>query len=325
MTQVYRSLDSLPSGGPARPAALAFGSFDGLHRAHRALVARVRERARRLGAQSLVLSFSNHPLGILAPPYCPKLLLDPGRKIELLTELGVDAIVLPEFTRELSQMPPRRFVRELLVERLGMRHIVSGYDCRFGLGGKGGSELLKEMGGELGFEVEILPPLMDQDVVISSRLVRALIAMGDVERAAEFLERPHELTGKVVAGDQRGRTLGFPTANLRFSEEFQLPAYGVYAIWADVRGHRYGGMMNIGANPTFDQSTLSPEAHLFDFEGDIYGESMTVYFLRMLRKELRFPSAEALRRQLDLDRQTALEALRHFGERDADPAPPEDK
>ena len=313
MIRVYRSLDDVQLKREGKPVVVAFGSFDGLHRAHRALIRRVCEQAEGLNGLSSVLSFSNHPLRVLAPPYCPKLLMSPERKIEILRQMGVDVAIVPEFTRELSVVSAKRFILEVLLERLGMSHIVCGYDCRFGHGGQGNGELLKSEGQRLGFSVEVFEAWLQDGVPIGSRLIRELLLIGEVERAADLLERPHELTGEVIRGERRGRRLGFPTANLRFPEECVAPAMGVYAVWADVGGMRYGGMMNLGMRPTFGQPDVVPEVHLFNFSGEIRGETLTVYFLRRLRGEKRFSGPQALIRQLRSDRRAAQRALLEYG------------
>jgi len=310
--RVFRSLDEPRLAGEGKPVALAFGSFDGLHRAHRALIRRVREQAEALGGLSAVLSFSNHPLSVLAPPYAPKMLLSPERKIEILRQLGVDVVILPEFTRDVSHITAKRFIHEFLVGRLGLRHIVCGYDCRFGAGGQGGGAMLQDEGRRLGFTAEVFEAMRRDGAVIGSQFIRDLLAEGEVERAAQLLDRPHELAARVATGEQRGRRLGFLTANLEFSEQCVIPANGVYAVWVDVRGARYGGMINLGVRPTFGRLSYVPEVNLFHFHEDIYGEALTVYFVRRLRSERRFPDAAALIRQLRLDRVHAQKALRAF-------------
>ncbi|MCX7016459.1 MAG: bifunctional riboflavin kinase/FAD synthetase [Candidatus Sumerlaeota bacterium] len=310
--RVFRSLDEPRLAAEGKPVALAFGSFDGLHRAHRALIRRVREQAQALGGVSAVLSFSNHPLSVLAPPYAPRLLLSPERKVEILRQLGVDVAILPEFTRDLSHIAAKRFIHEFLVGRLGLRHIVCGYDCRFGAGGQGDGAMLRDEGRRLGFTAEVFEAVRGDGAIIGSQLIRDLLAEGEAERAARLLERPHELAARVVSGERRGRRLGFPTANLEFSEEYVIPANGVYAVWVDVRHARYGGMINLGMRPTFGRLSYVPEVHLFHFREDMYGEAVTVYFLRRLRSERRFPDAEALIRQLRRDRANAQKALRAF-------------
>ncbi|OPZ15846.1 MAG: Riboflavin biosynthesis protein RibF [candidate division BRC1 bacterium ADurb.BinA364] len=313
MIRVFESLEDVSLGRQGCDTVVAFGSFDGLHWAHRELIGRVIREARARGGLSVVLSFSNHPLSVLAPPYCPKLLLSPRRKLEILEQLGVDVAILPEFTRELARMPAERFLRECLIERIGMRHIVVGYDCRFGAEGKGDGEMLKSAAPRLGFTVEAMGPMREGGAVIGSRAIRSLLNLGRVEAAAALLLRPHELAGRVVQGDKRGRQLGFPTANLEFDPRYLIPAAGVYAIWADAAGTRYGGMINLGRRPTFGRMAFVPEAHLFSFEGDLYGQEIVVYFLGRLRGEKRFANAEALRRQLERDRQRARRALLRHG------------
>jgi riboflavin kinase/FMN adenylyltransferase len=309
LTRVFHTLQDVPLAREGKPAVLAFGSFDGLHRAHRDLIARVCAKAKQSGGVSAVLSFSNHPLSILAPPYCPKLLLTPERKLEILKKIGLDAVILPEFTTDLSKVSAKRFIKEFLVGRIGISHIICGYDCRFGRGGEGDGEMLAEEGKRHGFTAEIVEEMRESGAKIGSRMIRELISIGEVEHAAELLLRPHELKGRVIKGDKRGRELGFPTANLKFPPGLVVPATGVYVIRADVRRERYGGMINLGVRPTFGKMKFVPEAHLFDFSKDIYGAEMTVYFLKRLRAERRFSGPEALRRQLERDKIAAQKAL----------------
>lgn len=307
--QVYRHFDDLDLKARNIHTVVAFGSFDGLHQGHRMLLARVRNVAQKNGWAPAVLTFENHPLSILAPPYCPQLLMSPERKLEVLEQLGMDVAVVPKFTQQLSRMPAEQFIQEILVSRMGMRHIVCGYDCRFGHKGAGDGAMLLKEGHRLQFSVDIFDARQSGGMIVSSRVIRELISFGQVEKAMELLERPHELKGRVKIGDRRGRELGFPTLNLDFEGNYQVPANGVYAVWADVQGRRYGGMINLGTRPTFDGISYVPEAHLFNFNGDVYGETVTIYFIARLRDELKFTGPDMLRRQLELDRLNAQRAL----------------
>jgi riboflavin kinase/FMN adenylyltransferase len=290
---------------------LTVGTFDGVHVGHRALMRRVVAKARECGHRSVVVSFDPHPREILQPGQRGiRLLTTLEERAVLLAELGIDQLVVIPFTRDFSLLTSEQFIRDVLWGRIGMSGVVTGYDHHFGRNREGGIEILRTLGQELGFEVDLVQKLDVGDQAISSTVVRrALEDVGDVAKVAEYLERPYRLSGIVVHGHKRGRIIGFPTANLRLQDTRKMiPATGVYAVRVEVGGASHPGMMNIGFRPTFQSGETERhiEVHLIGFEGDLYGQLLHVDVLRRIRDEMRFPDLESLRSQLEIDRRRCL-------------------
>ena len=279
---------------------ITLGNFDGLHLGHQELIRKIILRAGETGGLSMVVTFRPHPLKILAPEKCPPLISIYEEKIQLLEKLGIDVLVKIPFTLDFSAMEPRDFVKNILVDRLGAKEIFVGYNYRFGKGRKGNILMLRDLGNELGFIVREVEQVSLNGEVISSTRIRQLLINGEVEHAARLLGRPYALCGIVVKGDGRGRGLGFPTANI-VSRHSIIPSDGVYAVRLFVRDKYYNGIVNIGMRPTFDAKTMAIEVHIFDFDEDIYGEELTVYFAGKIRDERKFASAEALIDQINAD------------------------
>jgi len=255
------------------------------------------------------VTFDPHPLEIVNPAACPKLLTLPDEKQELLAGTGLDRVVLLPFTREVAQQSPEEFIRGLRAE-YALRQLVLGYDHAFGRGRSGDEALVRRLGTAEGFEVAVVDAVREDGQPISSTLIRAAVAHGDLAGAARWLGRPYGLLGRVVPGAGRGRTIGVPTMNLAPPDARKLlPPDGVYAVWVWWRGTRYGGMMNQGARPTFAEQGRTLEAHLFDFAGDVYGETVRVEWVERLRDVQAFPSRDALVAQLERDRQAARASL----------------
>jgi riboflavin kinase / FMN adenylyltransferase len=294
---------ALPPGLPSdRGTVLTVGTFDGVHRGHWQVLQEIRRRARATGRRSVILTFHPHPLRIVRPEHAPPLLTTPEEKKEILAESGVDYAVFLPFTLVLSRYSPRRFVEEILVGRLGVEELVIGYDHGFGRGRSGDVDTLKEIGAELGFEVDVVPPVEADGEPISSSTIRSALEAGDVERARAGLGRPYSLRGVVVRGEGRGRLLGFPTANLAFRSPGKLiPPAGIYAVWGVLRRGTFPGALHIGPRPTFRGSPPSVELHLIDFEGDLYGEEIRVDFIHYLREVRPFATVEALIGQMKED------------------------
>jgi riboflavin kinase/FMN adenylyltransferase len=292
-----RRLEELPAL-PER-AALAVGTFDGVHRGHRALLARVREVAREAGLRPAALTFTNHPLTVLNPGAAPGLLTAYPLKRRLLAAEGLALLVAVEFTPALAETAAEDFVRKVLLDRLRAGAILVGFDFAFGRGRAGTPALLQALGREWGFLVEVLPPVLADGRPIKSSRVRALVAEGRPREAGRLLGRPYGVAGRPQAGAARGRQLGFPTANLD-AAGLLLPD-GVYAGWAEVGAGLYEAVMNVGTAPTFGGGARRVEAHLLDFAGDLSGVEVTVWFLERLRDERRFPGAAALREQIEAD------------------------
>jgi riboflavin kinase/FMN adenylyltransferase len=282
---------------------LTVGTFDGVHRGHQAIIDYLKTRAEKQGGPSTLVSFDPHPRSVVHGAEVP-LLTTVEERAAVLEELGIDRFVVIPFSEDFAQLAPRTYVEDVLVGRIGLQEITVGYDHRFGRKREGDVDLLKELGPTYGFEVDVIPPQeVDQDVV-SSRQIRDLLReKGAVEAAADRLGRPYALTGVVARGEGRGRQIGYPTANLALEDARKLvPKRGVYATRVQLPGGDWrGGMMNIGRRPTFDEMDVTVEVHLFDFEGDLYGETLAVQFLQRLRDEQKFDSADALAMQLSED------------------------
>src|SRR5881628_123018 len=284
------------------------GTFDGVHRGHRAVLAEIVRRARTRGLASLIVTFDRHPLEVVNPPAAPRLLTLPDEKRALLAELGLDRVEMLPFTPELAGLAPEKFVRQVLRGRFGMQELVLGYDHGFGRGRTGDVELVRRLAREDGFAVDVVDAVRDDGQPISSSLIRTAVAHGDLAAAERWLGRRYGATGVVERGAGRGRTIGIPTINLAPPDPRKLlPPDGVYAVWVEVgkretgNGKRYGGMMNQGPRPTFGVTARALEVHLFDFAGELYGEAVTVEWVRRLRDVQTFPSREALVDQLERD------------------------
>ena len=307
---------TLPPGLPSdgRKAVVTIGMFDGVHRGHREVLSEIRRRAEGVGGRSVLVTFHPHPLMIVRPEWAPPMLTTPVEKKEILAESGLDYAVFLAFTPMLAAYTPRRFVEEILVERVNVGELVVGYDHRFGKGREGDADMLKELGGELGFAVDVVGPVTSQGEAISSTKIRQALLEGDVEAARRGLGRPYSLRGLVVRGDQRGRTLGFPTANLEVRGGGEggklIPPPGIYAVRGTVRSGTFDGALHIGPRPTFRGSPPTIEVHLLGFAEDIYGEEVRMDFVKYLREVRPFNTSEALVQQMKEDVEQAREVLR---------------
>lgn len=300
----WRGLDSVP-GGWGR-SVVTIGVFDGVHRGHQQIIAHTVKRARELGAPAVVLTFDPHPAEVVRPGSHPAVLTDPGRKAELIAGLGVDALCVIPFTLDFSKLPAEGFVHDVLVDTLHASLVVVGENFRFGHKAAGDVDLLRRLGRTFGFGVEEAPLVAAGDTVFSSTYIRSLIAAGDVGAAAAALGRPHRLEGVVVRGDQRGRQLGFPTANLMNSLHAAVPADGVYAARVAI-GHPTPvdadrmGAVSVGTNPTFSGRERRVEAFILDFDADIYGERIAIDFVERLREQRTYTSLPPLVEQINDD------------------------
>ncbi len=312
---------ALPSGLPAdgMGTVVTIGTFDGIHRGHWEVLSEIRRRAEVTGRRSVLATFHPHPLTIVRPELAPPMLTTPVEKKEILAESGLDYAVFLPFTPVLAQYTPRRFVEEILVGRLGVKELVIGYDHHFGRGRAGDAETLRALGSELGFEVDVVGPVgaggaeeAGEHPISSTGIRRSLLA-GDMVSAGEALGRPYSLRGLVVRGDQRGRTLGFPTANLEVRGggvgQKLIPPPGIYAVRGILRSGTYDGALHLGPRPTFRGSPPTIEVHLLDFGRDIYGEEIRVDFVRYLREIRPFDSQRALVDQMREDVVEAREIL----------------
>ena len=310
--QFFDGLAAIPAG--FGPSAVTVGKFDGLHLGHRDILRQLRELADRRGLAATVLTFDRNPLSLLAPAACPDPLVSNAQKHELLAGAGVDATLMLAFDTEFAAQLPERFVEDVLVAGLHARLVLCGEDFRFGVRGSGDVALLRRLGAEHGFDVVILDDVLLDDGGAprraSSTWVRELLAAGRVREAATLLGRLPSIRSRVVHGEQRGRELGYPTANLDPHLEGFLPLDGVYATWVVVDGERYGAATSIGNNPTFDGVPAHQvETHLFDQRLDLYGKPIELQFVEYLRPMNRFESADALVAQLHRDDERIREIL----------------
>ena len=301
---------------PLRGSVLTIGNFDGLHVGHRSIMETVVARARALGGEAAVYTFDPHPRKVLQPDRAPGLLTTLEQKLELLAGCGIDVVIVEPFTPEFARTPPERFVREVVHARICPREVYVGYDFHFGRDREGSMRQLTELGPRLGFAVTVIPEVTFAGQDVNSTRIRALLEAGEVAGAAELLGRAYAVRGRVVPGERRGRTLGFPTLNLELENEV-VPATGVYAARATLlddgqpgRGASFGSVTNVGHRPTFGAAAaLRLEAHLFGFEAEAYGRRVELAFLARLREERRFPDVEALRAQIARDAEAALRHL----------------
>ena len=294
-----------------RGSVVTVGSFDGVHRGHQALLHELRSRAERLGAAPVVVTFEPHPAAVLTPARAPSRLTLAGEQREILAQLGPEYVVVLRFDAALASLSAQRFVQEVLLGRCAMRELVIGMNHRFGHGGTGDSLTLPVLGRRLGFAVTVVPPVADAagDVISSTRIREALLA-GELRRVAEWLGRPYTVSGRVVSGAGRGKAIGIPTLNLEpLNPAKALPPDGVYAARVEWGGGCAGAMLNQGPRPTVGDPTRSIEAHLFGASPELYGRMVRIEWVQRLRDTQRFPSLDALRAQLDLDREQALAAL----------------
>lgn len=292
-------------------SVLTTGTFDGVHLGHQAILRYLAERAQAIGGTATVVTFDPHPREVLGGGHVPILTTLNERAIELEAH-GVDRFVVLPFTRDLSLLAPKAYVADMLLGVVGMQEIVVGYDHRFGRNRSGDRTTLEALGRLNNFSVDVIPEQIVTGVTVSSTQIRkALVDDGDVRLAATLLGRAYSFAGTVVKGDQRGKQIGFPTANLRAEHPHKLiPRAGVYAVRAETAAGPFDGMMNIGQRPTFEtDASVQSEVHLLGFEGDLYGTLLRVHFAERLRDERRFAGVDALAAQLHEDRKQAERAL----------------
>ena len=293
---------------PSAGAAITLGNFDGVHVGHRAVLGRLVAHARTGGLSSVAITFQPHPAAILAPARAPLALTTLGQRLERIAATGVEIVVLQRFSPAFARVTARSFVLDTLVARLGAAKVVIGHSTRFGHAREGSAESLRAMGHELGFEVDVVAPVEVDGRTVSSSAVRSAIESGDLAVAERMLGRPHSVRGRVVEGHHRGRQLGIPTANLR-PRRLQLPPDGVYVVRARFAGSWRPAVANVGFNPTFGDRERTLEAHLLDFDGDLYGQRLDVEFVERLRGETRFPDVTSLVRQIHQDIAAARRVL----------------
>lgn len=281
-------------------ASVAMGNFDGVHRGHQAVIG----AARRPDAPLGIITFEPHPRQVFAPDTTAFRLMNAEARRNRLAKLGVQRLYELPFTRDLSALPPLDFARDVLVEGLGITHVVVGEDFHFGKGRAGTAAVLQDLGRKLGFDVTIQPIVGGEDGAISSTAIRTALAEGRVRDAADMLGHYHRIDGEVLHGEKRGRALGYPTANMAL-EGLHLPRLGVYAVKVEVLGgpHKglYDGVASLGVRPMFGENQPNFEVHVFDFHGDLYGHHLSVALVEYLRPELKFDGLQALITQMDAD------------------------
>lgn len=306
--KIYEGLEGFL---PVPNAVVTSGTFDGVHLGHQKIIHRIREIARKIQGETVLITFWPHPRLVLYPnEHDLRLLSTFEEKANLLRQFGIDHLVTIPFTQEFSQLSSEEFIRRVLIDKIQTKKLVIGYDHRFGKNREGSFEYLKEHSSDFGFELEEISRQDVEDIGVSSTKIRKALELGDVKTASNYLGRPYELNGLVVKGQQIGRSIGFPTANIHIPNDYKLiPHDGVYAVEAKVEGILYKAMLNIGNRPTVDGSKKTVEAHLFDFQGDLYNKLITVYFREFIREEKKFESLEALKNQLFQDQKTAKAIL----------------
>lgn len=307
--KIYRSIEDISE--PFPQACVTIGNFDGVHLGHQMLFAEVARRACMRQGTSLAVTFEPHPLRILRPGGI-KLISSCEQKIELIRMAGIDALLIVPFTLEFAATTAQHFVDDILVGRIGVKELVIGYDYAFGKGRTGDINFLKKQGEEKGFPVTVVEAFYLNDVLVSSTRIRQLVADGMMEEARTLLGRPYQIRGEVQIGKQRGgKEVGYPTANLRVDPDDLVPRHGVYVSQVICEGKCYGGVLNIGHNPTFGKQDLVAETHIFDFNQDIYGKPIKVNLLKFLRGERKFPGIAELAAQIGRD---VVEAKRVLSE-----------
>ena len=304
--------DSAPADA-LRGAVVAIGNFDGVHRGHRAVIATARARAEELGRPAAVLTFEPHPRAFFNPDEPLFRLSDETNKLRLLAGTGLDGAIVLTFDAALARLTAAQFVERILVERFAVSGAVIGFNFHFGARRAGSPQFLSAEGHKRGFSVDVVPPFEDHGRSISSGPIRAALATGRLREATELLGFPWFVSGTVIHGDKRGRELGFPTANLRLDAGCGL-RHGVYAVRAAAGGRRYDGVASFGRRPMFDSGAILLEAFLFDFSGDLYGQSIDVAFIDWIRDEAMFASVEDLVRQMQDDSRRAREILARAGD-----------
>jgi riboflavin kinase/FMN adenylyltransferase len=307
--KVYRSLSEIQQ---IKNPVVTIGTFDGVHEGHRQIIARLKKACKEIDGESFIFTFHPHPRMVLFPGQTDlKLLTLTEEKLQLLETAGVDHVLVYPFTREFASLSADQYVKEILVDGIGVKKLIIGYDHKFGNNREGNIETLRGFSSQFGFTVEEIPAHEIDHINVSSTRIRKALEHGDIQTANNFLGYKYFLSGKVVEGKKLGRQLGYPTANIEVTERAKLiPGIGVYAATTIVAGQRYKGMMSVGVNPTTDtDNKLKIEINIFNFDRDIYGEEITVEFCSRLRNEEKFSSLEDLKKQLAQDRENALAIL----------------
>lgn len=288
---------------PEKPVVLTQGTFDGVHFGHQKILKQVADEAKKVDGVSVLLTFYPHPRLVLYPDDNElKLLSTIEEKVDLVSALGIDYLIIMPFTQELSRLRADEFVRDILVEQLHLTKLIIGYDHRFGRNREGGMDEMVHFADTYGFELEEIAAQDISESIVSSTKIRQALLNGEVHLAGEYLGTPYVLRGKVEEGMQRGTTIGYPTANVRVNSSYKLiPKNGVYAVWVYIGEKKYPGMLNIGYNPTFEDKKWSVEVHLFDFNQNVYHQEIAIAFVSRTRDEQKFDNLQSLVSQLKED------------------------
>ena len=279
---------------------LTIGNFDGVHLGHQALFKKISARAKEINGASVVVTFEPHPVKVLAPEKGLPLLTTFDQKIKLIEKSEIDNVICVDFTRSFAAQSQREFIKNLLIDKINVKEVILGHDFFFGRGREGNTMSLMKMGEELGFKVDFLDPVELNGEIISSSLIRDQLREGNVKSAAKYLGRLYRLEGKVIKGFRKGSAIGFPTANIDVHDNL-IPHRGVYATLIKTRRKTHTGVVNVGYNPTFKRERLSIEAHLFDFNENLYNEMVKIFFVDKIRDEVAFASAEELKLRIQKD------------------------
>lgn len=310
--KVHYNIDEIPT---IKNAIVSQGTFDGVHMAHKKIIERLKQIASIKNGESVIITFEPHPRIVLLPlDHGLQLLSTLNEKINLLEKAGVDHLIILPFTKEFSRLSSEQFIRNILVNKIKTNTLVIGYDHRFGKNREGSFEHLKNSASLYEFEVEEIPEQDIDEIAVSSTKIRQALLNNDIQTAQKYLGNSYSLEGKVIKGKQLGRTIGYPTANIEVENSYKLiPQDGVYAVWVWYNKARFGGMLNIGNNPTIKDKGRSIEVNIFNFEKEIYTENLKIEFVSKLRNEEKFDGLDALKNQLHLDKQNALAILNKIG------------
>ncbi len=288
---------------------IGLGNFDGIHMGHQALMEELKKQSALRGIPSVIYTFANHPNNVLFPEKPTKLIVTNTQKASIMKKIGVDGVYFEHFDTKYGAMSAEQFVRDILVDRLNAKVVVVGHNYSFAKKGEGTPEVLKELGKRYGFDTVVIPPVTVGDTTVSSTLLRGLIKDGAIDKYPEYTGRRYSIPGVVQQGRQVGNQLGFPTANILPREGFALPDCGVYITETLIGGVLYGGITNIGNNPTFNLNMTTVETHLFDYSDVLYGQTIEVFFIKRMRGEIKFASAKELVQRVNSD---IVEAQNYF-------------
>ncbi|MGN0659267.1 MAG: bifunctional riboflavin kinase/FAD synthetase [Emergencia sp.] len=296
--KIFETLEEI---GHIEPAAVALGNFDGVHLGHQELIRQAVQRAHQDGLKASVFTFSNHPKDLLPKEKKVKNILSRDEKARIIESLGVDYLFNIEFTREIMTMPPEIFIRELLVEKFNTKAAFCGFNYHFGFKAQGNPDVLREAGSRYGFDVTEMAPYKIRGDIVSSSLIRTLIASGQVEKCMTYMGRHYAIGGEVVVGNRLGKKLGFPTSNLVIDPSMVTPPNGVYVTYCTYNGVRYPSVTNVGIKPTIGHYSKNVETHIFNFERELYGKKIKVEFLKKTRDEVKFDNVRELSEQIVRD------------------------